>query len=282
LAGTPDRVAVAGDNGEFTFSDLPQGTYRMDITSAGMEPFTVPDIVIHPGEARVLPAIAMGVANQTVSVNVSVTPTELAQEEVKAALQQRVLGVLPNFYSSYIWNAEPLNPGQKFNLAVHSIGDPVEFLGVGFVAATEQASDTFPAYGQGAKGYAKRYGAGYADDVLSRMLGSAVLPSLFHQDPRYFYKGSGSGGSRFLYAVSRAVITRSDKNRVQPNYSHVLGTLIAGGISNLYHPAASRGLSLTLTNALIDTAGNAANNLVREFLLRKVTPKVPDYEQGKH
>ena len=93
---------------------------------------------------------------------------------------------------------------QKFDLAFHSITDPVEFVGTGIIAGAEQATDTFPGYGQGAEGYAKRYGAAYADDVLGRVIGSAILPSLIHQDPRYFYKGSGSVRSRAFYAMSRA------------------------------------------------------------------------------
>jgi hypothetical protein len=154
-------------------------------------------------------------------------------------------------------------------------------VGTGIVAGAEQAKNIFPGYGQGAQGYAKRYGAAYADDVLGRVIGSAVLPSLFHQDPRYFYKGSGSVRSRISYAISRAVITRGDNGHVQPNYSHVLGSFAAGGISNLYHPAGDRGVSLTLSNGLIETAGSAVDNLLREFLLRKITRNVPDQDQGK-
>jgi hypothetical protein len=214
-------------------------------------------------------------------VDVVIKQTDLAQEQIKAAEHQRVLGILPNFYSSYIWDAAPLNAPQKFSLAFHSITDPVEFVGTGIVAGAEQANDTFSGYGQGAKGYAKRYGAAYADDAIGKMIGSAILPSWLHQDPRYFYKGSGNVRSRMSYAISRAVVTRGDDGHAQPNYSRVLGSFAAGGLANLYYPAGDRGLALTLGNALVGTAGNAVDNLIREFLLRKLTSNVPVYENGR-
>jgi Carboxypeptidase regulatory-like domain len=280
--GGEERTSVSGNNGEFSFGGLPAGNFILTVTSPGMAPFVRPGIAVGPGERRAPLQISMAIARTTTEVWVVVTPTELAQEQVKAAEQQRVLGVLPNFYSSYIWDAAPLNSRQKFDLAFHSVADPVEFLGTGIIAAAEQATDTFPGYGQGVEGYAKRYGAAYADDVLGRMIGSAILPSLIHQDPRYFYKGSGSVRSRVLYAVSRAVVTRGDDGRTEPNYSRLFGSFAAGGLANLYYPRADRGLGLTLGDGLVSIAGHAADNLIREFLLRRITPNVPNYERGKH
>jgi hypothetical protein len=205
----------------------------------------------------------------------------LATEQLKTQEQQRVLGVFPNFYSSYLWDAVPLSSGQKYHLALHSIADPFAFVGTGAFAAIEQWHNTFPGYGKGAQGYAKRYGAAYADEALSRMIGSALLPSLLHQDPRYFYRGSGTKKSRALYAISAAVICRGDNGRLQPNYSYVLGSFAAGGISNLYHPASDRGVGLTIGNGFLNVAAHALDNLGREFVFRKLTPKVPNYAQGK-
>jgi hypothetical protein len=281
LAGDPEHSVLSDDDGKFVFGGLPAGSHRLTITSPAMEPFVRSDIVLVGGESVELPPVVMVIAGITTEVHVNVSQTELAQEQITAAEHQRVLGILPNFYSSYLWDAEPLNAKQKFSLAFHSITDPVEFLGTAIVAGAEQANNTFAGYGQGFQGYAKRYGSGYADDVSARMIGSAILPSLLHQDPRYFYKGTGSVRSRIYYAVSRAVVTRGDNGKAQPNYSHVLGSFAAGGISNLYHPAADRGVGLTLGNGLIETAASAADNLVREFLLRKLTPNVPQYARGK-
>ena len=281
LDGTGERTQLSGSNGEFTFSELTAGTYKLTATSPGMESFVSSDIVLRAGERQELHQISLAVAGATTEVDVVIKQTDLAQEQINAAEHQRVLGILPNFYSSYIWDAAPLNTPQKFNLAFHSITDPVEFLGTGIVAGAEQANNTFSGYGQGAKGYAKRYGAAYADDAIGKMIGSAILPSWLHQDPRYFYKGSGSIRSRMFYAISRAVVTRGDDGHVEPNYSRVLGSFAAGGLANLYYPAGDRGLGLTFGNALIGTAGNAVDNLIREFLLRKLTSNVPVYENGQ-
>jgi hypothetical protein len=279
--GGVNRTSVTGDDGKFKFSELPAGEFSVTVTSAAMETFTHAGIALVTGQKLELPPAVLAIAGITTEVRVSVTQTELAQEQVKAAEQQRVLGVLPNFYSSYLWNAEPLNTRQKFDLALHSSLDPVEFLGVAAVAGAEHLNNTYSGYGKGAQGYAKRYGAAYTDDLLGRMFGSAILPSLLHQDPRYFYRGSGTVRSRIWYALSRSVITRGDNGSRQPNYSRVLGNFAAGGLSNLYHPKGDRGVGLTVSNALIETAGSSVDNLIREFVLRKLTPSVPPHEQGK-
>ena len=182
-----------------------------------------------------------------------------------------MLGVFPNFYTTFDANAPPMGTKQKYKLALRSMIDPVTFAGAGGLAGFEQFYDIFPGYGGGIQGYAKRYGAAYANDFSARMLSSAVFASLFRQDPRYFYKGTGSIRFRTMYALSAAVIAKDDNGRWRPNYSHVLGTFVAGAISNLYYPSGSRGLSLTLTNGLVETAGRAGTNLLREFVLKGIT-----------
>jgi hypothetical protein len=276
----PQRAAVSDASGTFTFADLPAGTIQLTIQSPGME-VLAKQIVLKAGERYLVPRIVLPVDPASTVVEVSATQKDVAQEQMKEAEQQRVLGVIPNFYSSYIWNAAPLSPKQKFELAFRSKLDPVAFVSSGITAGIEQRANRFPGYGQDAQGYAKRYGAAYATGALGRLIGSALLPSLLHQDPRYFYRGSGSIPSRTLYALSAAVICRGDNGRPQPNYSSALGDLAAGGISNLYHPAGDRGVTLTIENALIAIAANAGSNLVREFILRGLTPRVPAYANGK-
>ena len=152
----------------------------------------------------------------------------------------------------------------------------------GAVAGIEQADNAFSGYGQGAQGYAKRYGAAYADLVSGTFLGSAIFPSLLKQDPRYFYKGTGSRKSRFFYAVANAVICKGDNGHWQPNYSFILGDLAAGGISNLYYPAQNRnGVSLTFENMGIAVGGGAVGNVVQEFFLKRFTSHAPATEQAK-
>jgi hypothetical protein len=274
------HTVLSDDGGGFSFPSLVAGKFTVTVTAAGLETASS-EIVLQPEEKLVVPEFRLSPAATTTDVQVSVTQTELATEQLKAEVQQRVLGVLPNFYSSYIWDAAPLSSGQKYQLALRSIADPFAFVGTGIFAAAEQWQNTFPGYGSGAQGYAKRYGAAYADEALSRMIGSAVLPSLLHQDPRYFYRGSGSRKSRALYAISSAVMCRTDSGKLQPNYSYVLGAFAAGGISNLYHPASDSGVGLTIGNGFLNVGTHALDNLVREFLLRKLTPKVPGYAQGK-
>src|SRR5579859_5216353 len=279
--GSAGRTVTSDDAGQFSFPGLAAGKFKCTVASPGFEPYTSSEIVLYPGEKLILPEIRLSPAATTTDIQVSVSQVEIATEQVKAQEEQRVLGVFPNFYSSYIWDAAPMTAGQKYQLAMHSLIDPFSFVGTGIFAAAEQWQNTFPGYGQGAKGYAKRYGAAYVDEALSRMIGSAILPSLLHQDPRYFYRGTGSRKTRALYAISLAVICRGDNGKMQPNYTYVLGSFAAGGISNLYHPAGDRGVGLTISNGFLNVGAHAIDDLAREFLFRKLTPKVPGYAQGK-
>jgi len=205
----------------------------------------------------------------------------VAEEQLKIAEDQRVGGVIPNFYSSYDWNAPPMQAKQKMQLGIRSIIDPVSFLSVAGVAGAEQYKNVFPAYGGGIEGYGKRYGAAMANHASGTLLGRAVFPSIFHQDPRYFYKGKGSVGSRALYAISAAVIARGDDGRWKPNYSRVLGNFSAAAISNLYYPASDRGGSLVLLNGVAGIGADAVANLIREFVLKGITSHVPKGANGE-
>ena len=221
----------------------------------------------------------MAVAANVAEVEVSLTQIEVAQEQIALEEKQRVLGVIPNFYVSYIPDAAPLTPKQKFGLAWRSTIDPVNFAITGIIAGVQQAQNDFSGYGQGAQGYGKRYGASYADGVVGTFIGSAILPSLLKQDPRYFYKGTGSKRSRALYAIANSVICKGDNGHWQANYSNILGNFAAGGISNLYYPASDReGAELTFENGLIGIGATAAANLFQEFVVRKFTPNLPKRE----
>ncbi len=171
---------------------------------------------------------------------------------------------------------------QKFVLAWKTTSDPVTLGIVGVIAGIQQSQNTFSGYGQGAEGYGKRFGASYADVVSGTFIGGAILPTLLKQDPRYFYKGSGSKRSRILYALANAVICKGDNGHWQTNYSTILGSLAAGGISNLYYPASDRnGARLTLENALIGISATGVANVLQEFLIPKLTPSVPKHHPAK-
>ena len=218
------------------------------------------------------PAPAGDTGQFSISVDVTATRVELAQRQIKEQEQQRLFGVLPNFYVSYIPDAAPLNTRQKFELSWKSRLDPVRFGVAGIVAGVQHARNVHSGFGDGAEGYAKRYAAGYANGLTRSLVSQVLMPSLFKQDPRYFYKGTGSTTSRIGYAISRAVIKKGDNGRWQPNYSGVLGSLASGGLSNLYYPAEDRkGVGLTLENTAIGIGGAALGHLAQEFLYKRLT-----------
>lgn len=269
------QTVQSGSNGQFSFTGLRPDIYRFTVTAPGMKTFTSPQIPLQSGETRIVPPVALAVFGGATSVTVTGNEEQLSREQVQIAVQQRIGGVIPNFYSTYDWNAPPMLPKQKMELSLRSIFDPVAFFTVAGLAGAEQYKNIFPAYGSGFEGYGKRYGAAFANHASGILLGRAVYPAIFHQDPRYFYKGKGSIGSRALYAVSAAVIARGDNGHWQPNYSRVLGNFSSAAVSNLYYPRADRGASLVLLNGLAGTGADAAANLIREFLLKRITSHVP-------
>jgi hypothetical protein len=268
----PAQSVQSDENGQFFFANIPSGPFQLTVTSEGLAAQTISGTV-EPGKTCVVPQITLAVATQLTEVRVGLTPIELAQEQVKEQEKQRVLGFIPNFYVSYVPDAAPLTPNLKFRLAWKSSVDPVTFAAVGAVAGIEQAGDRWGAYGQGVQGYAKRFGASYADVVTGTFIGSAILPTLLKQDPRYFYNGKGSKRSRILYALANSVICKGDNGHWQPNYSNIGGNLAAGGISNLYYPPRDRnGAGLVFSNTLIRLGEIAVANIFQEFFIPKLTP----------
>ena len=275
------RTVESGNNGEFAFAGLAPDIYKLTVTAPGMSTFSSPQIPLQAGETRILPPVKLAVLGGSTSVTVTGNVEQLSQEQVQIATQQRIAGVIPNYYSTYDWNAPPMLAKQKFDLSVRSIFDPVSMLAVAGIAGAEQYKGIFPAYGSGIQGYGKRYGAAFANHASGIFLGRAVFPSIFHQDPRYFYRGKGSVSSRAFYAIAAAVIARGDDGRWKPNYSRVLGNFSAAAISNLYYPASDRGGSLVVLNGLAGTGADAVANLIREFLLKHITSHVPQGASGE-
>ncbi len=277
--GSQDVMSDA--DGHFTFGSVPPGPFELTTSADGFAT-QIFSGELHAGENYTVPAVVLVVAAASTEVEVSLSPSEEAEAEIKDEEKQRVLGVVPNFYVTYNHAAVPLKPKQKFELAWKEIIDPLSFGVTAAVAGIEQATNAFGGYGQGAEGYGKRYGASYADLVTSTFIGSAILPSLLKQDPRYFYKGTGSIRSRILYALATSVICKGDNGHWQANYSAIAGGLASGGISNLYYPAADRnGAALTFESTLIGIGSTAATNLLQEFVIRKLTPHAPTYAPAK-
>jgi hypothetical protein len=272
---------VSGDDGQFSFSGVAPGPFHLTITSEGFATQLTSGI-LRAGEVSIVPQITLTLAAATTEVRVGLTQTEVAEVQLKDEEKQRVFGVIPNFYVSYVPDAAPLTSKQKFKLAWKDAVDPVTFGITAAAAGLEQASDQYGGYGQGAEGYGKRYGAAYADLATSTFIGGAILPSLLKQDPRYFYRGTGTTRARLLYAIANAVICKGDNKRWQANYSSILGNFASAGISNLYYPAKDTGVGLTFENALIDTGAAAAANVLQEFVIRKLTPNAPNHGSTKH
>lgn len=267
------QETVSDSNGQFYFLNVPPGHFQLTISAEHFANQVVSGTV-HPGEHYVAPQIVLALATETVSVKVTQTQEEIAEEEVKVEETQRVLGFIPNFYVSYTPDAAPLTSKQKFELAWKSSTDPVTIGLVAALAGGEQATNAFTGYGQGAQGYGKRFGATYADVVDGTFIGSAILPALLKQDPRYFYKGTGSAKSRILYALANAFICKGDNKKWQPNYSNILGNIVAGGISNVYYPSTNRGAGQTFETAGTRIGETALAGVFQEFIVRKLTPSM--------
>lgn len=264
------RTALSNDSGFFTFSGVAPGTYSITISGNGISTWTASDIAIHSGEIRDVPNIVLKMTAVGSTVRVTASQQEIAEEQVKREEHQRVLGIIPNYFVVYDPNPVPLTSKEKYRLSLKFSIDPVTFLGAGFLAGIKQAADV-PAYVQGLKGYSERLGSTDADLVTDIMFGGAILPSLLHQDPRYFYQGTGTTKSRVLHALSTPFICKGDDGRLQPNYSTMGGDVISGAISNAYYPAANRGVALVYDNALLNAGLRAAEGLLQEFVLPRFT-----------
>lgn len=269
--GQSDSQVLSGENGQFSFADQPSGPFQLTVTATGFQSKTVTG-TLQAGQAYIVPEIAITVASTTTDVKVGVDSEEVAELQVKEAEKQRVLGFIPNFYASYVPDAAPLPTRLKFQLAWKSVSDPISILGAGFLAGIYQASDELNGYGQGAAGYGKRFGAVYGDVLIGTFIDSAILPTILHQDPRYFYRGPDASGSRFMYAIGNAVICKGDNKKYQANYSAIIGSFITSGISQAYYPASDRGTSLYFQTALIRIAEGSVAGIFQEYVVKHLTP----------
>lgn len=178
----------------------------------------------------------------------------------------RLFFVLPNYLMVEGPNRVPqLSVKTKFLFTAKTMSDPVTISFLGGIALIGQARNSDPTYGQGLKGYAKRYATVYADTGIGTLMTASVFPTLLHQDPRYFQLGSGGFKRRTLYALSRIFVTRGDNGDVQFNYSEIVGNGVAAGVSNLYHPQDQRAFGNTVGVWATDTMLNALCNVAKEF-----------------
>lgn len=267
------RTAVTNYNGFFEFHDVKSGiSYHVTVSREGFAAWTSPIVTVEPQQSKILTDIQLRVATALTTIEVTQTAEEVATEQVKAEEKQRIFGIIPNFYVVYDPNPVALTTKLKFRLALKVPIDPVTFLGIALLSGSQQAGDT-PNYGQGAQGFAKRFGANTADAFTDIMIGGAILPSLLHQDPRYFYQGTGTTKSRIRHAMLSPFICRGDSGKSQPNYSTIGGDLASSAISNAYYPDSNRGIGLVFTNFAISTGERIAASLAQEFILQRWTHK---------
>jgi hypothetical protein len=267
---------VSGSDGRFAFAAVPAGSFTVTAKEQGMVDGTCAGTVAPQQEIELDPVKLKAGASMEVD---AITQQEMAEIQVKAAEKQRIGGIIPNYYVVYDANPVPLTKRLKFELGWRTVIDPVNVAFVGAVAGVQQAAGTFSGYGPGPSGYGKRFGAGMADATVGTLLTGAVLPVVFRQDPRYFYKGTGTVRERTWYALKTTVVAKGDNGKWQPAYANVLGSFGAGAVSNLYYPAGDRrGAMLTAENALMSLAFDGFSNVMQEFVLRKMTPRPKDRE----
>lgn len=268
---TEKRQTTVDAGGRFSFAGIAAGKFSLAVTADGFAPGAAAGVVAAGQDVQVQ-QITMRVATASTDVEVNLSQKDLAEAEIRTEEKQRLFGFAPNFWVSYTFDAKPLTSPQKWELTWKSTLDPLTFVIVGGFAGIQQATNTIPEFGQGAAGYGKRYGTTYANVAIGNVLGGAVFPVIFRQDPRYFYKGTGTRKSRALYALSTAVIARGDNGKWQPAYAGILAEFAAGGISNAYYPAAERqGAGLTFANAGLGIAFTGVGNLFQEFFFRKAS-----------
>jgi hypothetical protein len=256
---TPCAIAQETGSGMIAIAELPEAPQAQQAPA---------------GQSQATPQYAPSAApDQSSSSSQTPTPKpgteksvhDQAEEQLKAQEHQRVAGIMATFNTTRNPDALPLSPGQKFQLFYKSATDPWPFGLTAVVAGIGQADDSYPAWGQGMGGYATRFGAAYSDYFIGNFFGNAVLPSVWHEDPRYFQKGTGSVTSRFLWAAASTGWCKRDNGKWGPNYANVIGNLIGSSIARVYYPASERTVTDTITDGLTVSAEGIVGAEVIEF-----------------
>jgi hypothetical protein len=221
-----------------------------------------------------------GPAVATNQVEAQKSDQQRADEQIKAQEKQRVFGILPTFNTTYLGaDTVSMSAKQKFGLAFRSATDPMAFGMAAIIAGFDELGGENNGFPWGPKGYFERTGAAYLDSFDGAMIGNAILPSILHQDPRYYRMGHGSKTRRLFYALGTTFLCKHDKTgKWEPNYSNFGGNIAAGAISNLYYPSDDGGVGLTITNGMIVSAEGAFASVLNEFwpdISRKLLHKDP-------
>jgi hypothetical protein len=271
-------TTVTDSKGSFRISSLTADNYSVKISAKGFSDWSASNVPasITP-ESRPLRAV-MQVAPAVTSVTVGLPPQQVAEQQLKQEVKQRVAGVIPNFYVTYEPHPAPLTPRQKFHLGLRTLLDPATFAAAGITAGIQQKSNSYYQYGQGTEGFAKRFGAEYATAADGILITSVLADSVLHQDPRYFYSGKGTTAQRAWYAVKSAFRAKGDNGKWQPPYAGLIGYVAAAEIAQTYHPDPRTQYTLIGRTLLFRSVGLVGLNLFEEFLLKKLTTHTPDVQ----
>ena len=273
-SGDTQKV-VSKEDGAFAFRGLPAGTaYQITVNAEGFAEWSS-SVTVEPGQDKTLTEVKLRLAAVQRAVTVGYSSKEVAAQQLKIEEQQRVLGFIPNIYVVYDPHPEPLTPNMKFHLAYKSLTHPTLFVFMAAWAGVQQAAHT-PDWPQNAKGYGYRFSANLAGAATEGLFGNAILPSLLHQDPRYYYRGTGTTGSRMRHAMFAPFVCPGDNGKLQPNYSQWGGLLISGAFANLYYPSSNRGVGLVFRNFGTNMGLHVFASVAQEFILAKFTSR------GKH
>jgi hypothetical protein len=269
--GQPLTV-VTNDDGAFAFHEATSGiVYEVSVSAEGFADWSS-SVTVEPGQEKTLSGVKLRILAVQRAVTVSYSSKEVAAQQLKVEEHQRVLGFIPNIYVTYEPHPEPLTSKMKFQLAYKGLTHPAFFGFEALWAGVEQAAHT-PNYPQGARGYGERFGANLASGSSEALFGNAILPSLLHQDPRYFYRGSGTKGSRAWHAILAPFVCQGDNGKSQPNYSQWGGSLISATLSDTYYPGLNHGPGLVFRNFGTSMGLHVVLGLAQEFVLGKVTSR---------
>jgi hypothetical protein len=179
---------------------------------------------------------------------------------------KRILGIVPNFAAvSANTQLPPLTVRGKFKLGTEDSVDYSAFVWAGMVAAQSMALNSYPELHTGAAGYGRYYWRAFADQASGTFFTEAIVPSVTHEDPRYYTLGHGGFFHRTAYALSRVVLTKTDSGGRSFNYSEIVGNALEAGLSNAYYPAEERGFRKTAENWGTQLEAAALNNIAKEF-----------------
>ena len=238
--------------------------FLLSVCSCAASAQQPPDLKIQSTDASDTPwakraLAALGAAGQSPSQGPSDTHQSTAQQTVGVITRKSV------FFPELATNRTPLTSGEKFKLFVDKTISPSTFIGAIGSAAYGQAVNRYEGYGQGWDGYGKRVGAALANSASTNFLGTFLIPSLLHQDPRHFFTERPGFGRKLEYAFSRQVVTRTDSGHNTFNWSRILSLIGSEAIANTYLPPEERRVGKTFERAGYRFGIGIGTTLLKEY-----------------